>query len=164
MASDPIETAQMAKSTPEDFGDDDVRAVLEDLIEVNRDGEKGFARAAEAVDDSGAAATLREFGAERGRFAGELENIGFRYGVAGGEGGSVTGALHRAWIGLKDAVAGDDHAILKAAEVGEDKAVETYEAALEADLPGDVDAVVRRQYSAVNQAHDRVRSLRDAAA
>ena len=40
------------------------------------------------------------------------------------EGGSVSGAVHRGWMNIKDAVAGhDDKAIIAEAERGEDVAV-----------------------------------------
>jgi len=77
--------------------------------------------------------------------------------------GSVAGALHRGWIDLKAAVsAKDEHAVLAECERGEDSAVEEYREALEhSELPPEVHGVIARQYASVQEAHDRVRDLRD---
>jgi uncharacterized protein (TIGR02284 family) len=77
--------------------------------------------------------------------------------------GSAAGALHRGWINLKSALTrGDDHAILAECERGEDSAVEQYKKALDNGLSASVQQIVSRQYTQVKQAHDRVKSLRDA--
>jgi uncharacterized protein (TIGR02284 family) len=52
---------------------------------------------------------------------------------------------------------------LNEAERGEDVAKNAYKAALEENLPANVAEVVQRQASAVQAAHDRVKSLRDSA-
>jgi uncharacterized protein (TIGR02284 family) len=65
-------------------------------------------------------------------------------------------------MNLKEAVAGrDDTRIIAEAERGEDVAVETYKSALEKPLPPPVESVVQRQYSQVQEAHDRVRALEE---
>lgn len=137
-----------------------VQETLRDLIEVNRDAEKGFASAAEKLDSATTATTFRRYATERAGFADELVAIGGTYELAE-EDGSMTAGLHRAWIAVKDALTGGDHAIFAAAETGEDHAVETYKEALDRTLPEDVTSLIRRQFSQVKQAHDRVRSLRD---
>ena len=57
---------------------------------------------------------------------------------------------------------GDDHAILSECERGEDSAVKEYEKALNDDLSPSLREIVSSQYSEVKNAHDRVRTLRDA--
>jgi uncharacterized protein (TIGR02284 family) len=65
-------------------------------------------------------------------------------------------------MNLKSAVSGkDEHAILEECEKAEDTAVESYEDALEKVVAADVASVIRRQYSAVQEAHNEIRSLRD---
>lgn len=138
-----------------------VQETLRELIEVNRDAEKGFTEAAEKLENPSTAAEFRTFATERGRFANELVEIGQPVELSD-EDGSIVASLHRAWIDLKDALTSGDHAILAAAEVGEDHAVEAYEEAMSRDLPKDVADVVERQFEQVKEAHDRVRMLRDA--
>ena len=77
---------------------------------------------------------------------------------------SIAGALHRGWINIKSAVTGqDDAAILNECERGEDVAKNAYKDALAADLPSNAASIVQQQATAVQQAHDRIRGLRDAA-
>jgi uncharacterized protein (TIGR02284 family) len=63
-------------------------------------------------------------------------------------------------MNVKTAFSGDEEAaIIAECERGEDAAVESYEEALEKDLPSEVNSVIRRQYTQVQQAHDRMRAL-----
>ena len=76
--------------------------------------------------------------------------------------GSVTAAIHRGWMNVKEAVTSrDDKAILEECERGEDYAKAQYKKALEQDLPANARAVVQRQYQGVVANHDKVSALRD---
>ena len=99
---------------------------------------------------------------ERGRFVDELQHLVRSVGEDVEQSGSAAGTIHRAWIDLKSAISsGSEHAILAECERGEDSAIAEYREAVEHDLPGKIHAVVLQQYVAVQQAHDRVRDLRD---
>lgn len=138
--------------------------VLEDLIETLEDGKKGFRQAADHLDEErpDIARQMRDFADERERFSAELREVAAAEGIEIVEEGSVAGALHRGWISIKDALSTNDtHAVLAAAETGEDHAVEEYEAALKEQLPTQVQEIVARQAAAVRDAHDAVRALRD---
>ena len=77
--------------------------------------------------------------------------------------GSVSGALHRAWVDIKSTITGmDEAAVLTECERGEDVARRAYEEALAKDLPPDIRSVVARQYEGVRQHQDRVRQLQNA--
>jgi uncharacterized protein (TIGR02284 family) len=141
--------------------------VLEDLNETLEDGREGFTKAAEKLEEDGhgqIAAKMREFAAQREQLSRELANIAAQNGMTFETGdGTAAGALHRGWMSMKDALTGSDpHAILSAAERGEDHAVAQYKEALDRDLPAPVRAVVSQQASTVQSAHDQVRDLRDA--
>lgn len=140
--------------------------VIQDLIETLEDGRKGFGEAAERLREGGhtqLADQMMEFSDQRSRLSNELREIVVSAGVELDEDGSVAGALHRGWMDLKAALTGDDpHAILAAAERGEDHAVSEYEDALDRDsLTGELRDVISRQAAEVRLAHDRVRDLRD---
>lgn len=141
-------------------------SVIEDLVETLEDGRKGFGEAAEKLREDGhtqLAEQMREFSDQRARFSNELREMARPAGEELDEEGSAAGALHRGWMDLKAALTGDDpHAILAAAERGEDHAVAEYEDALEDDdLPGQFRDLVARQADEVRRTHDRVRDLRD---
>ncbi len=141
--------------------------VTEDLIQTLEDGREGFAKGAEKLEDSDATTGVqifRDLSEQRARFSGELRTLATEYGDQIEESGSITGALHRGWMSLKDALAGSDpDGVYDAAEQGEDHAVSEYQKALDdSDISPRLRTVVERQFVEVQQAHDRVRSLRDA--
>lgn len=137
-----------------------------DLIETLRDGEKGFADAAEkleSTDRADLAPQFQKYALQRGTFAAELERMAARYGDDIDENGSAAAALHRGWMALKDALSGDSASgVLDAAEQGEDHAVSEYEKALAADISPELRTVVSRQFNEIKLAHDEVKALRNA--
>jgi len=71
--------------------------------------------------------------------------------------------MRRAWIDTKVSLGGGDKTILESVEAGEDSAKEGYQKAVTSDLPENIAQIVRRQAASVQAAHDKVKSLRDAA-
>ena len=140
-------------------------STINDLIETVKDGQEGFRQAAEAVENLELKSLFNEFSLQRSRFAGELQSQAVGLGESKPEdSGSAAGAMHRAWINLKSAIAKhDDHAILAECERGEDSAIKEYlEAMKEENLAGPVRDIISRQYAEVQNAHDRIKQLRDA--
>ncbi|MEF3365854.1 PA2169 family four-helix-bundle protein [Methylocystis sp. 9N] len=139
-------------------------ATLKNLAQVSRDGEKGFSAASEAVKDENLKQLFQRASARCAEGARELDEEIVKLGAMPDSGGSVSGALHRAWTNLKAAVTGgDDKAILEECERGEDVAKAAYQHALEEDLPPPLATIVRRQYQGVRENHDLIKRLRDAA-
>lgn len=144
---------------------DDAKAAKE-LVETLKDGERGFADAAEKLRDGKHpewATTLQRFSDQRAGFWREIVDMGHDYGDDVDESGTVAAAVHRGWIAVKDALTGDDpEAVLKAALTGEDHAVSEYEDALKKDLSAGFREVVVRQQAAVVAARDEVKALQKA--
>jgi uncharacterized protein (TIGR02284 family) len=138
--------------------------IIDDLIETLKDGQEGFKQAAEGVKDPQLKAVFDEYSQQRARFAVELRSKAQSADERESEiSGSAAGALHRGWINLKSALTrGDDHAILAECERGEDSAVEEFRKALNNGLSAPVQEMVSRQFVQIKEAHDRVKSLRDA--
>jgi uncharacterized protein (TIGR02284 family) len=142
----------------------DAVSVIENLIETCKDGQKGYQDAATHVKRPDLKAYFNEQSLERSRFAGELEAELIRLGKPDKKvSGSVGGALRRAWIDTKVSLGGGDKTVLESVEAGEDSAKEAYEKAIAGDLPENIAQIVRRQAASVERAHDKVKSLRDAA-
>lgn len=136
------------------------REALLHLIEICRDGERGFRAAAAAVTQPALKTLFTELAGERARFAADLlphlQRLG---GRADGEGTSA-GTLHRSWINLKSHVPGhQDHAIVTEAERGEHAALNAYEDALSGMLPPTVTELIEAQQQAMQNAVDRIRSI-----
>ena len=141
----------------------EIISTLNDLIATLKDGQEGFKQSASGVDDPQLKTIFDTYSLQRSKFAGELQSEVTRLGEGEPEdSGSMSGAMHRAWINIKGAVTNRDrHAILAEAERGEDSAVASYQDALEKDLPAPVRDIVSRQQSEVKAAHDKIRTLRD---
>jgi uncharacterized protein (TIGR02284 family) len=139
-----------------------VLAVVNELIETSRDGEKGFTKSAEEVQDPQLKSLFLKRAQSCSVAASELEQQLRALGGKIEEGGSVSGALHRGWVNVKAAVSGHDTAaILAETERGEDYAKKVYGEALEVELPASLRQLIERQYEGVLANHDEVRDLRD---
>jgi uncharacterized protein (TIGR02284 family) len=145
--------------------DDTTLLVLRELIFAGRDAEQGYQRAADRVQVPELVELFESNALQRKKFVLELEDRVRTLRGTPPERGTVAGALHRAWMGLAEALEGAEaHALLAECERGEDAAVKAYAAALgEANVDGQTREVVQRQYEQVQAAHDRVRQLRDSA-
>ncbi|NUO92223.1 MAG: PA2169 family four-helix-bundle protein [Dermatophilaceae bacterium] len=141
---------------------DDAKAAKE-LVETLKDGERGFASAADKLrndDRPEWATTLQRFSEQRAEFRREIVAMGHEYGEDVDNSGTATAALHRGWISLKDALTGDDAgSVLGAAVTGEEHAVTEYEKALKLDLSAGFRDVVSRQHAAIVAARDEVKAL-----
>ena len=146
------------------MSNDDVVDVLNDLLEITRDGGYGFLACAEEVKS----ATLKDTFVRRAESckAAESELVGLirQYGGEPAEGGTAAGAMHRGWVHLKGSVgANSELSILESCERGEDAAVAQYRKALKQNLPTDVRVAVQRQADGAQSNHDQIRDLRNAA-
>ena len=139
---------------------DHVINTLNGLIELNRDGQKGFQEAAEKME----APELKTFCLEQSRsrthFVGELQTQVHSLGREPEDSGTMSGALQRGWLNLKAALGGGDHAILETTESAEDHALDTYRTALTESLPADVREIAERQLESIKLSHDKVKTLR----
>lgn len=140
--------------------------VAKELVETLKDGEKGFASAAEKLRDSDRsewATTLQRLSEQRATFSREIVELGHQYDDDVDKSGTLTASVHRGWLSLKDALTGDDAGgVLAAAASGEDHAVSEYEDALKKDLSAGFHEVVTRQHAAVVAARDEIKALQDA--
>ncbi len=142
--------------------DSDVVDVLDDLIEVSKDGEYGFTQCAEHAKSPDVKSTLMSRARDCASGAAELQRL---VGTLGGdieESGSAAGAMHRGWVSVKSALTSkDDLAVLEEAERGEDSALKSYRKAAAKDLPADVKAIVQKQLQGAQANHDQIKALRD---
>ena len=141
----------------------ETESVLLDVIKSLQDGQKGFAEIGEHLKDANLKRYFLAESLKRANFRAEIENELHRAGMADvKESGTVSGAIHRAWGGLKAKLGGGDHALLETAEQGEDEAVRSYKDALEHELPLPVRSLLVEQQDHVLGSHDYVRNHRDA--
>ncbi len=146
---------------------DQAISTLNSLIETLKDGELGYEQAAHEAKDADLKALCNEYSAQRHEFAKALQKAALGLGEDKPEtSGSVSGSVHRGWIGLKAALASQDrHAILAECERGEDVAKKAFgDALVGGHLTGQLISLVGEQHTKILAAHDRLKALRDAAA
>jgi uncharacterized protein (TIGR02284 family) len=138
----------------------EVSEVLNELIRICRDGEQGFRTAATGIGDPTLRRLFESYAEQRASFARVLQAEVARRGDEPARSGDPAGALHRGWMKIREAVAGNDEAaILAECERGEDAAVRAYRDAADQRLPRDTADLVERQYVQVKDAHDHLRIL-----
>lgn len=136
--------------------------VLNNLMELCRDGEQGFRASADHATTGELQGFLSRRAGDCALAAAELEHVVRSYGAEPAEGGTMAGALHRGWVAIKAALSSnDDKAVLEECERGEDAMVAHYRSALEKPLPASVRVLVQRQSEEAQRYHDEVRTLRD---
>ena len=134
------------------------RHVLHHLIEICRDGERGFRAAADHVSAPVLKATFADLAAQRRQFADELAPHLYRLGGLP-DGGSSAGTFHRGWMLLRGLVPGHhDQAIVREAARGEHVALDAYDEALSGMLPPTVTDLVEMQRNAIQAANERIRT------
>ena len=135
------------------------REVLHHLIEVCKDGERGFRTAAEHVDAPALKTLFADLSAQRKQFAEELEPHLHRLGGLP-DGGTNAAALHRGWMLLRGFVPGrHDHAVVVEAARGEHAALNAYKEALNGMLPPTVTDLVEAQRDAIQGANERIHTV-----
>jgi len=140
----------------------DVVDVLNDLIEVSKDGEYGFTQCAEHAKSPNIKSTLGARARDCASGAAELQSLVASYGGKPEDSGSTAGAVHRGWVSVRAALTSkDDLAVLEEAERGEDSALKAYREASGKALQSDVKAIVEKQLRGTQANHDQIKSLRD---
>ena len=140
---------------------DKVIDLLNDLIETCKDGQEGFRQAAEYVRIVELKSFFNDVSLVRGRMVSDLQARVLQFGGRPDTHGSVSGALHRTWLGLKGTVSLNDGTVLSSVEAGEDAAVKSFEKVLKEPLPPDLLNLIEQQYRNIKNSHDQVRKLRD---
>ena len=136
--------------------------IVQNLIEANRDAQRGYRDAAEKVKDPELRRFFNEHSIERGNYAAELQSEAHHLGKPDTKvKGSATGTIRRGWMGLKTSLGGGDHAILGSLEAAEDSVKKSYQDALNEALPGSLAPIIRTQAQTVFSAHDYIRIMRD---
>ena len=135
------------------------REVLYHLIEICKDGERGFRTAASYVQDPSLKTLFNELAAQRHKFAADLVPHLHRLGGFEEEHGTSIGALHRRWLDLKGHIPHVDHSIVVEAARGEHAALGAYEEALNGMLPPTVTGLVEAQREELEKAQERLHAL-----
>lgn len=132
---------------------------IDRAVKTLRDGVDGYRTAAVEVNNPALAALLNELSESRNAAYDTVVTATADAGTDIPEDpGTVAAALHRGWMQIKGALAGDD-AIISAALTGESEAAADLNRALESDPTPDIEEALRRALLDVERARERLESL-----
>ncbi|WP_017259433.1 ferritin-like domain-containing protein [Pedobacter arcticus] len=136
---------------------------LKGLINILNDGKVGYKEAVGNVKSENLKSTFLELSNQRYAYEEELKaHILQHGGSSDNDEGGVLGALHRAWLDIKDAFTADnDAAILEAITTGEKAALAKYDEVLE-DYRDHADhyAMLSKQREGIASALAKIESLK----
>lgn len=137
------------------------RTVLNHLIEVCRDAERGFGIAARAVETPELKHLFYKLAEQRREFAHELLPHAQHLEGTPVSTGSSLAILHRAWIRVKARLVGNaDRAVLEEAVRGERFAVSAYDDAVHEGLPPEARQLIEAQDLSVRVAGRLMRDVK----
>lgn len=141
------------------LSDNDIVETLNELITTCLDGVAGYDMAAEAADRERSRVMFQAHAGQRRVFAEQLSAIVSQHGGQPATDEHIAGELHQAWLGLRAALSGGDHAILAECARGDSYAVAKYQEALSAELPKAIHDIVQEQYDEISQAQAKMNDL-----
>lgn len=137
---------------------------VNDLIEINNDRIAGYEKAANQASDEDLRTLFNNMAMQSRRFGNELKQSVASLGAAPAEGTTAKGKIYRTWMDVKATFTGDSRkSVLSSCEFGEDAAQHAYDTVLkEEEITGDIRKLIEKQKSALLEAHDKIKNLRDA--
>ena len=147
------------------MNNNEVISILNGLVESCKRGQEAFRGAAEGIRNSEFRRLFNIFAQQRTQFISELQSEIHRLGGDTGQGAPTTARADNT-IPFRLPTTSeirDEAAIIAECQQEEEMAVNDYQEALKADLPLDVQYVVKRQYMDIKDAYNRIRILQRAA-
>jgi uncharacterized protein (TIGR02284 family) len=152
------------------MNNNEVIGILNDLIETCTKGQNGFRKAAENIQNSEFRRLFNIVSQQRTQFMTELQAEVHRLGgtIRNRETATAPTTTNKAVpfrspTAARSTAIRDEVTIMDECQHEEEAAVNDYQRALKADLPLDVQYVVKRQYMDIKDAYDRIRILQRAA-
>ncbi len=141
-------------------------SVLNDLITINNDRIEGYQKAQHDTDNVNVdlQTMFKEMASQSMKYVQQLTQEVAALGGEATNDTSLSGKVHRAWIGIKTAVTGHERmTVLESCEFGEDAIQKAYETALESDASMDTDIrqLIVSQQNDLKTSHDVVKNFRN---
>lgn len=135
-------------------------SLLNHLIEVCKDGEKGYRQASEETKHPFYTSVFGECARKRRNYAVQLQGVVRSLHAEPDQTGSFAGAFHRSWMNVKTHVGRTDDAVIAECERGDESAVKNYEHALAVELPQDLREILEHQCDDIRHTLRRMKAMR----
>lgn len=136
-------------------------SALNDLLETNYDAEEGYKTAAKDVDNLPLHEFFKQKAHERYDFGHVIKEEIELSGGKPEKGSSFKGDLHRAWMGVKAAIAAKKYkAVLQECEKGEEAALDKYDKVLkETTMPERTREKMLNQYKIIEEDLEEIKKM-----
>jgi uncharacterized protein (TIGR02284 family) len=142
----------------------EVISILNKLIATCRAAQESFRKSAETIHNSEFRRLFNIFSQQRAQFVTELQSEVHRLGGDASKSAEPAAAAPVSnKLNVVSITSRDEGTVIAECQREEETAVNDYQEALKADLPLDVQYVVKRQYMDIKDAYDRIRILQRAA-
>jgi uncharacterized protein (TIGR02284 family) len=139
-----------------------IEEMVRDLIQICRQGEQGFAAAANAIIGRELKQEFRTYSIERAGFAealmDALDDLGYEPSAP-----NAPAEEALSWTSLIELNADNEHAVMVACEHGENAAREAYVELIRADAPQRIADLMSDQFPIIEATRERIRELRETA-
>lgn len=134
---------------------------LNDLLTRNYDAEKGYANAAEEVNDEALKDFFLSYSKQRNKFGHEIKDQINKLGGEIHKGTSLAGDIHRGWMDLKGLLTGhDEDAIINECIRGENTALADYKKVMDDEsLDSETREVIRSHHQKIQEAILKIKEL-----
>lgn len=146
------------------LNNEDTVLIINNLIEISKDGEEGFLKSAQDVDNEQTKTYLMNRSNQIKQSVLELQHLVRELGGQPADSKSTDGYLHSKWMDLKSAIMHQDNlSVLNELERGELVALHAYAVASKTELPPQAAVIVLNQLNGTQRNHNEVKEMRDAA-
>lgn len=152
----PIET------TPEITLSQEEAALLADLLELNLNSQNGYKTAAAALNNQEYADLFRQYAQQRQELAAELTDLLQASHHHPGKTGTLAGLFYQGWLNLESMLTKGDAPMFAECERADELVLSAYQDVMGKTTREEVMKILRKQFTVIRDAHDRVKVLRGA--
>jgi len=142
--------------------DEVMAAELNDLLQINLDGQSGYEAAAKDLKNQDYQDLFRQYAQERQANADALSNMVRAGGHTPGKMGSLAGAFHEGWMNLRAVLSSGDLAVFAECEQADSLALAAYQEVMGRTTDEAILGPLREQFTVIRNAYERVKALRGA--
>lgn len=141
---------------------DQEAALFNDLLQLNQDSQNGYATAAGGLSNPDYAELFRQYAQERQQNANELTQLIQASGHSAGQAGSLSGLFHQGRLNVEALLTQGDAPLFAECERADALTLAAYQDVMGKTTREELMVILRRQFTVIRDAHDRVKVLRGA--
>lgn len=142
--------------------DEDMAAQLNDLLQINLDGQSGYEAAAQDLKNQDYRELFTQYAQERKVNADLLSDMLRAGGHTPGKMGSLAGAFQEGWMNLRAALSSGDLPVFAECEQADALALAAYQEVMGRTTDEAILEPLRQQFTTIRNAYERVKALRGA--